>query len=148
MWHPQVIYPDRNSPYLQNHLSYISNHTNIWYVNFGHLYLYHLLQVAATSGISDVANENNIPGKFQLSQNFPNPFNPETTIYYEIQNSGNVVLKIFDVMGRELKTIVNSYQIPGQYSVKFNASYLPSGIYFYQLINGRNVAVKKMMLIK
>lgn len=148
MWHPQVIYPDLNSPYLHNHLTYISNRTNIWYANFGHLYLYHLLQVAATSGISGMAGDNNTPDNFQLSQNFPNPFNPVTTIHYEIQNPCKVQLKIYDVLGREIKTIVNIYQNPGKYSVTFNGDNLPSGIYLYQLNTGDKSSIKKMMLLK
>jgi len=148
MWHPQVIYPDRNNPYLQNHLTYISNRTNVWYVNFGHLYLYHLLQVAASSGITGVSSENNIPGMFRLSQNFPNPFNPVTTIHYEIKDAGNVTLKVYDILGKEINIIINSYQKPGQYSVSFNCGFLPSGIYIYQLNSGNKISTKKMLLLK
>ncbi len=148
MWHPQVIYPDINSPYFQNHLSHISNHPNIWYVNFGHLYLYHFLQETSITITTDIAKENNIPGDFQLSQNFPNPFNPVTTIKYKIQSSERVELKVFNVLGEEIKTIVDSYQNPGQYSVTFNADNLPSGIYLYRLTAGSNISTKKMILLK
>jgi hypothetical protein len=148
MWHPQVLYPDRNLPYLNNHLTYISNRNNIWYVNLGHLYLYHMLQVASTSGISSIANDINNPHDFFLSQNFPNPFNPSTTISYQIINPGKVVLNIYDLLGREIKTIVDEYKSPGHYSVSFTAANLSSGIYIYQLASGDKIAGKKMVLLK
>jgi Secretion system C-terminal sorting domain len=148
MWHPQVLYPDRNLPYLNKHLTYISNHKNIWYANLGHLYLYHMLQDVSTSGISSIANDNNNPHDFFLSQNFPNPFNPSTTISYQILNPGKVVLNIYDLLGRKIKTLVDEYKSPGHYSVSFNAVKLPSGIYIYQLASGYKIAVKKMLFLK
>lgn len=148
MWHPQVLYPDRSLPYFLNHLSYISNRPNIWYANLGHLYLYHLLQDASTSGISTAVNESNIPGSFQLSQNYPNPFNPVTTINYGILVSGKVSLKVFDVLGREIKTIVDEIQQAGNHSVSFNGGNIPSGIYFYQLNSNNETLIKKMILLK
>ena len=95
-----------------------------------------------------MVSKNNIPGNFHLSQNFPNPFNPVTKIHYEIRSSGKVVLKIFDVLGREIRTVVDAYQNPGQYSVSFNATNLPSGIYLYQLTANGYIAIKKMILLK
>ncbi len=104
-------------------------------------------------GLTDVNNQNNsLPSKFTLKQNYPNPFNPTTTIEYSIPNVGtpiqNVQLKIYDVLGREIATLVNEKQSPGNYSVKFNANNLPSGIYFYTLKAGNFVATKKMILMK
>ncbi len=97
-----------------------------------------------------------IPTKFSLAQNYPNPFNPTTTIEYSIPNVSakdfspqqNVQLKIYDVLGREIKTLVNEKQSLGNYSVKFDASGLPSGVYFYTLRVGDFVATKKMILMK
>jgi hypothetical protein len=148
MWHPQVLYPDRSQPYFLSHLNYICNRTNIWYANLGHIYLYHLLQDGSTSGISTAVNEGTSPGRYQLYQNYPNPFNPVTTINYEIDVSGKVILKIFDVLGREIKTLVEENKQPGNYSVSFNGQNLPSGIYFYQLNSNNEIAIKKMVLLK
>jgi hypothetical protein len=107
-----------------------------------------MLQVASTSGISSIANDINNPHDFFLSQNFPNPFNPSTTISYQIINPGKVVLNIYDLLGREIKTIVDEYKSPGHYSVSFTAANLSSGIYIYQLASGDKIAVKKMVLLK
>jgi len=96
-----------------------------------------------------------IPESFTLYQNYPNPFNPTTTIKYSIPNFGkngfseqNVLLKVFDLVGREITTLVNARQKPGTYSVRFNASDLASGIYYYQLNSGNYSETKKFMLLK
>ena len=92
--------------------------------------------------------ENLIPGSYELSQNYPNPFNPSTTIHYEIPNPGIVTLKIYDVLGRVVETLVNQYQVKGKYDINFNASVLSSGIYFYQLSAGNFNSTRKMILLK
>jgi hypothetical protein len=91
--------------------------------------------------------------KFELSQNYPNPFNPTTTIKYAIPKSVNghqslVRLSVYDVLGNEVATLVNKRQAPGNYSIKFDASKLSSGIYFYRLQNGSFVVTKKMILLR
>ncbi len=96
------------------------------------------------------------PEKFELRQNYPNPFNPVTTIEYSIpivkaknfSPQQKVELKIYDVLGREIATLVNKKQLPGNYSVKFDASNLPSGVYIYSLRSGSFVATRKMILLK
>ena len=93
-------------------------------------------------------NKNFKPINFNLYQNFPNPFNPTTKIIYEIPNSGNVKLIIYDSIGRKIKTLVNSIKNSGTYEVEFDASNLPSGIYFYQLQMNGNSIVKQMLLLK
>ena len=85
---------------------------------------------------------------YSLEQNFPNPFNPTTTIKYQIPQSGFVTLKIFDVLGREVKTLVSGNQVSGMYTVEFNASELPSGVYIYKLSSGNFSEVKKLLLLK
>ena len=85
---------------------------------------------------------------FQLSQNYPNPFNPATNIQFTIQNSGHVNLKVYDVLGREVKNIVNEFKQAGSYIVSFDGSELSSGIYFYRLESGDFVQVKRMILLK
>ena len=91
--------------------------------------------------------------EFSLSQNYPNPFNPVTKIKYSIpqnlrRETGNVSLKIYDVLGREITTLVNEEKPAGEYEVEFNGSNLPSGIYFYQLNAGVFTETKKMILLK
>ncbi len=88
------------------------------------------------------------PNRFYLEQNYPNPFNPTTTIRYELKNTTNVSLKIFDVLGREIQTIVNKKQIAGYYSVEFKAENLSSGIYYAQIIAGGYLKTIKMIFAK
>lgn len=89
-----------------------------------------------------------IPAQYSLSQNYPNPFNPLTTINYEIPVSNFVSMKIYDIMGREAANLVNENKAAGYYSVKFDASKLPGGIYFYRIQAGDFSAVKKLLLLK
>ncbi|MBC8043115.1 MAG: T9SS type A sorting domain-containing protein [Rhizobacter sp.] len=88
------------------------------------------------------------PKQFELSQNYPNPFNPATTIRYQLPSAGDVKLKVYDVLGREVASLVNERQKAGSYAVSFNASKLSSGVYFYRLTTGNFVQTKKMLLIK
>jgi len=88
------------------------------------------------------------PKDYTLLQNFPNPFNPTTIIHYEIPYDGLVTLKIYDELGREVKTLVNQYQSKGKYDINFNGGNLASGVYFYQLHAGSFVATKKLLLLK
>jgi len=94
---------------------------------------------------------NVIPKEYSLSQNYPNPFNPVMKINYELPKDGKVKLVIYDILGREIKTLVNELKQAGRYTVEFNGNSLASGVYFYriQVEGGRNyTAVKKMVLIK
>ncbi|MDR3667667.1 MAG: T9SS type A sorting domain-containing protein [Ignavibacteriaceae bacterium] len=89
-----------------------------------------------------------IPDKYSLSQNYPNPFNPATTINYSIQKAGQVKLTIYNAIGSKVAIILNEFKQPGNYSVKYNASNLASGIYLYRLESGNYSAVKKFILLK
>ncbi len=89
-----------------------------------------------------------LPASFKLDQNYPNPFNPSTTINYSIPRGSMVTLKIFNILGQEVKTLVNENKAPGNYSIRFNASNLSSGVYFYNIKAGNYYQVKKMMLLK
>ena len=150
MFHPQVIISDTNKGYLVNHLDYISGHSNVWYVNLGHLYLYHLIEEANIGNtVTGVAvNSNKITSSYKLSQNYPNPFNPATTINYSVPKSGLVTIKVYDILGREVQTLVNEVKIAGEYNVKFNAGNLGSGIYFYTINAGNFHQTRKMVLLK
>jgi hypothetical protein len=104
--------------------------------------------------VSDAAGDGSTIKDFKLSQNYPNPFNPNTRINYQIQLSSKVSLKIFDVLGKEVATLVDENKSAGRFEVEFDASQLTSGVYFYKLeatlSNGSNVfrEVRKMVLIK
>jgi Secretion system C-terminal sorting domain len=89
-----------------------------------------------------------LPIKFSLLQNYPNPFNPTTAISYSLPMNALVTLKIYDILGRDVKTLVNERQDEGSHSVIFNAKDLSSGVYFYRLTAGSFIGTKKLMLIK
>jgi len=97
---------------------------------------------------NNVNNENETPSSFRLEQNYPNPFNPSTIISYQVPINNFVSLKIYDVLGKEIKTLVNKNQEAGYYKVDFDGSNLQSGIYFYQLKAGSFIEIKKMLLVK
>ncbi|PJA97978.1 MAG: hypothetical protein CO128_09690 [Ignavibacteriales bacterium CG_4_9_14_3_um_filter_30_11] len=88
------------------------------------------------------------PNTFTLAQNYPNPFNPSTIIRYGLPKEGFVTLNVYDMLGREVKILVNEFKSAGSYSVDFNASNLASGIYFYQMQAGDFVQTKKLLLMK
>ena len=90
----------------------------------------------------------NIPAEFALGQNYPNPFNPSTTINYDLPSSNFVTLKIYDLVGKEVATLVNEKLDAGRYSATFNGANLASGMYFYKLAAGQFTFVRKMVLIK
>ena len=98
--------------------------------------------------ISDVNDKNTIPERYLLSQNYPNPFNPSTVITYQIPNSDYVSVKVYDILGTEVKTLVNQEQSAGNYKVEFDAGNLSSGVYFYELRAGKFREVKKLILTK
>ncbi|NCS88362.1 MAG: hypothetical protein CO127_00480, partial [Ignavibacteria bacterium CG_4_9_14_3_um_filter_36_18] len=89
-----------------------------------------------------------VVNSYEVSRNFPNPFNPSTTIRYQIPEDGMVTLKVYDVLGREVKTLVNDFKTKGRYEVTFDASSLASGLYIYEINSGSFKASKKMTLIK
>ncbi len=91
---------------------------------------------------------NRIPGNYDLKNNYPNPFNPSTSIEFAISNSGFVTLKVYDVLGNELETLVNEEKSPGNYKIRFDGRNLSSGIYFYVLNAGGKTFCKKMCLLK
>jgi len=88
------------------------------------------------------------PDKFVLNQNHPNPFNPTTSISFNLPAAGQVSLKVFDISGKEVAGLVDNYLEAGRHSVNFDASALSSGVYYYKLASGNNVSMRKMLLIK
>ncbi|MBL1213276.1 MAG: T9SS type A sorting domain-containing protein [Ignavibacteriae bacterium] len=115
-----------------------------------------LINGVTYGNITDVKNEYELPTKYSLEQNYPNPFNPVTTIKYSIPRQANVgasrdlpvQLKIYDVLGNEIATLVNEQKSPGTYEVSFDGINLSSGIYFYILRAGHYSETKKFVLIK
>jgi hypothetical protein len=95
----------------------------------------------------DIVN-NNIPATTRLIGNYPNPFNPTTTISYDLSEDVRVILKIYDILGREVMTLVNENQTAGRKSVELFAINLESGFYLYRLEAGKYTEMKKMLLIK
>ena len=97
---------------------------------------------------TDVESEDNVILSYDLSQNYPNPFNPVTQIRYTLEQSGNVTLRVYDVLGKAVATLVNENQNAGKHAVDFNASNFASGVYLYRLEAGSFIQVKKMILMK
>lgn len=118
-----------------------------WIVGGGTGYPGVILHTTNGGVVSDV-NENNIVTRFELIQNFPNPFNPNTKIKYSISQLSNVVIKIFDILGNEIETLISEEKSAGTYEITWYAKNLPSGVYFYQLRAKGFVETKKMILIK
>lgn len=98
------------------------------------------------TSVSD--NNNSVPTEYSISQNYPNPFNPTTSISYSLPEVAFVKIKVFDILGREVSTLVNGEQSAGTHSIKFDASKLSSGIYFYSIETPNYTNIKKMMLVK
>ena len=96
-------------------------------------------------GVEDIQDQ---PEDFILEQNYPNPFNPSTTITYQVPKLSLVSLKVYDVLGKEVESLVNEEKYPGRYTVNFNASNLASGVYIYRLRVNDYVSSKKMLLLK
>ena len=142
-----------NSPLDNNSIMKISvnkENNNVWILNKNAgVFVYN------SDGIVSVKNKRNkIPNNIRLFQNYPNPFNPTTTIKYIIPEAhsgfsmSKVGLKVYDVLGNEIATLVNEAKQPGVYEVQFDATGLSSGVYFYKLTVNNSIKVKRMILLK
>ena len=89
-----------------------------------------------------------LPFTYELKQNYPNPFNPETEINFTIARSGHVKITVYNVLGREVKVIINDFKQQGGYTIKFNGVNLASGVYFYKIETPGFAQTKKMVLLK
>jgi len=107
-----------------------------------------IIQAAVTTTVTDIEDIKELPLTFGLAQNYPNPFNPSTVIKYQIPESSIVSLKVFDMLGREIKVLVNEQKNAGEYSVELDASQYSSGVYFYELRCNNFVNSRKMLLMK
>ncbi|MCF8242481.1 MAG: T9SS type A sorting domain-containing protein [Melioribacteraceae bacterium] len=121
---------------------YIDSLTNKLYIGTKKgVYVYNLLT-------SIEREDETIPNEIALKQNYPNPFNPSTKISFTVPSSSNVTIKVFDILGREIQTLINKSLSPGNYEVEFNGVGLPSGLYIYKLIAGNYSSAKKMILLR
>jgi len=103
------------------------------------------------TGISEEGNNSansSMPDKFQLFPNYPNPFNPTTTIKYSIPHASLVNIQIYDILGRKVATLINEVKSAGTYTATFNAATMPSGVYFYRLQAGSFTETKKLLLLR
>jgi len=143
----------RTVPYFQEPqgeaVTWASDSTGYYTISEGaypHLYFYPRLTP------TDVTRETSTLNNFNLGQNYPNPFNPSTVLRYEIGETRHVILKVYNILGKEVATLVNKEQSAGSYEVEFNASAdgkeLSSGVYFYKLQSGRFSETKKMLLLR
>jgi len=95
-----------------------------------------------------VPDQRGLPLAFSLKQNFPNPFNPATTIRYELPKTSRVKLKIYNLLGQDVAVVVDESKPAGKYEVHFDGANLPSGVYFYRLSAGEFVEIKKMLVVR
>jgi hypothetical protein len=110
---------------------------------------YYLLDDLTFSGSTDVENQSSlVPVAMNLNQNYPNPFNPSTTISYSLSKASYVKLRVFNILGKELTTLVDGFQSAGNHSARFLASNMASGVYFYRLEAEGYTAMKQMLLVK
>jgi Secretion system C-terminal sorting domain len=119
-----------------------------WSYSFGNYKLWPESASDVGTGGGVAVEDSGLPGKFELHANYPNPFNPATTIRYDVAGTEMVRLAVFDVLGRQVSSLVNGQQSPGRYTVDFNASNLASGVYIYRLEAGTRVFTRTMLLLK
>lgn len=105
-------------------------------------------KIIISSTVTDVEEIATIPTGFKLEQNYPNPFNPTTTISYQLPDAGFVTLKVYDILGKEVATLISEEKSAGSYSINFDASKLSSGMYLYKISSGNFSQMKKMILMK
>ena len=144
--YPGVDTVNGGSSYLDNEMAPNINHALLLQDGPAISVLNKFGTVDPITGIKQV--DKNVPASFELSQNYPNPFNPSTVIKYSVPNAHLVTLKVYNLLGQQVATLINKQQNPGNYEVTFDASKLASGIYFYNLQAGSFNATKKMILVK
>lgn len=105
-----------------------------------------MFKLQTLTGVSPAPTE--FPRETTLRQNYPNPFNPTTNIGYQVSEAGLVTVNVYDALGQEVATLVNEYRSPGEYSVSWNASSMPSGVYYYRMSVGSAMQMKRMLLVK
>jgi hypothetical protein len=143
-----TVYNTSNSGLPDNYVLAIAidGQGNKWIGTLGGLAVYR--EGGVILPVEEKNESNEIPTKFSLYQNYPNPFNPTTTIEFDIPERTNVKLVIYDILGREVETLIDKELEPGKYKINFTATNLPSGVYFYTLKTPKFTKTNKMLLIK
>ena len=150
--HPNILQWDED--FTWSHLEYISNRKDIWYVGFGHLYLYRFISNAVNdNSLGILEGKSSLNSDFKLYQNYPNPFNPITALQYDLTKEGVVNITIYDMMGRLVKTLVDGPQTAGFKTVQWDATNdrnepISAGLYLYTMQKGQHRETGKMVLIK
>ncbi len=142
------VWDTTNSPLRSDEICdiVIDRHNNKWIANRqGGVYVFNEDGITAVNTRSLTAS---LPHGYSLSQNFPNPFNPTTSISYDVSRPSYVRIDVYDVLGRQVNTLVDETKVPGSYHVTFDATNLPSGVYYYRLQAGAFTETKKLMIIK
>ncbi|MCB0748508.1 MAG: T9SS type A sorting domain-containing protein, partial [Ignavibacteriae bacterium] len=144
--------PDGNNHSFTNFLSSSAENKDWYYLtsnDAGDVYAY-LVRAHAGFGITDVEEVTSelLPNEVSLEQNYPNPFNPSTTIKFSILERSDVKLRVYDILGKEIKLLINEELNPGEYSVQFIGDNLTSGLYFYELSTNKFKQTRKMLLLK
>jgi hypothetical protein len=122
------------------------SHTPAWHNTPDELWM---MPFAFNRTATDISNSGpSLPHLFDLLQNYPNPFNPTTTIRYELPFASHVSLIVFDVLGRQVRTLVNTFEQAGRHEATFNAQYVSSGTYFYRLEAGGSVETRKLTVVR
>lgn len=155
MCHPHVLSQENiwSTDYIWDHLEYVSNHKDIWYASVGQLYLYHLLQDENSFNPVNLSEELPSVPEFSLSQNFPNPFNPATTINFTLERSADVDLVIYDLQGRLIRTLISSDLTEGSHQIVWSGNNqqgnpIDTGLYFCHLAIGDHTKTIKMLFLK
>ena len=152
MCHPQVIEWDQDYPW--THLEHISNRNNVWYTGFGHLYAYHFLQSTYPNmNLSSHDIKEPVAQQFTLFHNYPNPFNPTTTIRYDLPKRSQVTLGIYDILGKQIKTLMNQSQDAGKRIAVWDGTddlgrTVSAGVYLYRIQADEFTQTRKMLLLK
>jgi len=150
MVHPHVLsqYGTWGKDYLWGHLEHISNRPDIWYAALGHLYLYTKVRECLQLPTAVADNDPLVPMGPVLLQNYPNPFNPVTRIEFALPQSAFITLRVFNVLGQEVASLVSQTLTAGTHEVVFDAAHLPSGTYVYRIEAGNFVSTRRMVLVK
>jgi len=106
------------------------------------------LQTSVVTSVEEIPQSGIMPDEYALSQNYPNPFNPTTNIRFSLPSNGHTSLKVYDMLGREVRTLISEEMPAGYYEINFDAHNLSSGVYFYTLTSGNFTSSNKMILLK
>jgi len=146
MQHPRSV--DWDAPYAEHHLDYISGRKDIWYASVGQLYLYqYLLDADYQTGTGGFTADAPLK-KFQLLSNYPNPFNSTTTIPFIINQPGQVTLRIYDLNGRAITTLIKEFRQAGKYQAHWDPGNIASGVYSCYLQVGQATQTRQLIFLK